>query len=61
MRIITDQKTIGDSVRIAETKQKEFLRESKETGDFSRLEIAIALILGAMAIGFVLFVLKNHL
>ncbi|NJE07424.1 hypothetical protein E3E31_02550 [Thermococcus sp. M39] len=59
--MIIDQKTIRDSSRIAKVKQKEFLEQSKELKDFSKLETVIVLILGAIAMGFVIFVLKNYL
>ena len=55
-----DQKTIKDSETMAKVKQKEFLSQRKEARDYSKLEAAIAIALGAIVIGFVLFVLGNY-
>ncbi|WP_293253097.1 hypothetical protein [Palaeococcus sp. (in: euryarchaeotes)] len=57
---LPDQKTIENSERIAKTKQKVFLHESRELRDYSKLETAIVIIFGLIAIGFVLFVLSNY-
>ncbi|KUK17019.1 MAG: Uncharacterized protein XD54_1696 [Thermococcus sibiricus] len=55
-----DQKTIKDSEIMSKVKQKEFLSQSKEVREYSKLESAIVIILGLIVIGFVLFVLNNY-
>ncbi|WP_048146562.1 hypothetical protein [Pyrococcus abyssi] len=61
MPIIPDQKTIVDSERRAKIKEVEFLREAREPRKYSRLDLIIAIILGILGIGFVIFVLSHYI
>ncbi|USS41130.1 hypothetical protein NF865_02665 [Thermococcus aggregans] len=45
---------------MAKVKQKEFLSQSREVREYSKLETVIAILLGAIVIGFVIFVLSNY-
>ncbi|HHI01431.1 MAG: hypothetical protein J7J97_00920 [Thermococcus sp.] len=55
-----DQKTIKDSEMMSKAKQKEFLSQSREVREYSKLESAIVILLGLIVVGFVLFVLSNY-
>ncbi len=59
--IIPDQKTIIDSEKRAMIKKADFSHEARELREYSKLETAIALILGIAGIGFVIFVLSHYL
>ena len=59
--IIPDQKTVLDSERRARIKQDEFLRERRQPRKYSTVETVIIILLGIVAVGFVLFVLSNYL
>ena len=55
-----DQKTIKDSETMAKVKQKEFLSQRGEIREYSKLETAIAIVLGLIVVSFVVFVLSNY-
>jgi hypothetical protein len=61
VRIMPDQITIKRSEMLAKEKNERYQREAGEVGEYSRFETSIALLLGIIAIGFVIFVLSHYL
>ncbi|EHR77729.1 hypothetical protein OCC_02647 [Thermococcus litoralis DSM 5473] len=59
--MIPDQTTIKRSEMLAKEKTERYQREAREVKDYSKLETAIVLLLGIIAIGFVIFVLSHYL
>lgn len=58
--IIPDQKTVLDSEKKARAKNEEFLGERSELREYSTLETVVIIVLGLVALGFVVFVLRNY-
>ncbi|AMQ17915.1 hypothetical protein [Thermococcus peptonophilus] len=61
VRMMPDQITVKRSEMLAKEKNERYQREAGEVGDYSKLETAIALLLGIIVIGFVIFVLSHYL
>jgi len=59
--MIPDQTTIKRSEMLAKEKTERYKHEAREVQDYSKLETVIALLLGIIAIGFVIFVLNHYL
>jgi len=58
--MIPDQVTIKRSEMLAKEKTEEYQREAGEVRAYSRLETAIALLLGIIAVVFVVLVLSHY-
>ncbi|QDA31705.1 hypothetical protein FH039_08980 [Thermococcus indicus] len=56
-----DQVTLKRSDALAREREERFLHESKELRKYSTLETVIVIILGILALGFAVFILKNYL
>ncbi|WP_048148004.1 hypothetical protein [Palaeococcus ferrophilus] len=61
VRVMPDQITVKRSGMLAKEKTERYKREAGEVRDYSRLETVIVLLLGIIAIGFVIFVLSHYL
>ncbi|WP_054841046.1 hypothetical protein [Thermococcus peptonophilus] len=63
VRMMPDQITVKRSEMLAKEKNERYQREAggEVGGDYSKLETAIALLLGIIVIGFVIFVLSHYL
>ncbi|MDI3475113.1 MAG: hypothetical protein PWQ79_1894 [Thermococcaceae archaeon] len=61
VRIMPDQITVKRSEMLAKEKTERYRREAGEVRDYSKLETAVALLLGIIAVGFVVFVLSHYL
>lgn len=56
-----DQITVKRSEMLAKEKTERYQREAGEVREYSKLETAVALLLGIIAVGFVVFVLSHYL
>ncbi|WP_148881986.1 hypothetical protein [Thermococcus aciditolerans] len=56
-----DQVTIKRSDPLARERTERFQRESGELREYSTLETVIVIILGILALGFAVFILRNYL
>ncbi|MCO6041395.1 hypothetical protein [Thermococcus alcaliphilus] len=61
VRVMPDQITVKRSGMLAKEKTERYQGEAGEVRDYSKLETVIALLLGIIAIGFVIFVLSHYL
>ncbi|MCD6373124.1 MAG: hypothetical protein J7L37_06230 [Thermococcus sp.] len=57
---IPDQITVKRSEMLASEKNERYIRESREVKQYSTLETVIVVILGLIALGFVVYVLMHY-